>query len=117
MNSTEESPPIWPESATTGSALTPTARDARVGLLLLLVALAHGLLVRGERVAVLHDELAAAHEAEARAQLVAELVLHLVEGHGQLLVAAELVAHEVGERLLVRGAERELAVVAVGSGA
>ena len=88
--------------------------DARVGGLLLLVALLQRLLGGGEAVRVLHDELAAAHEAEARAHLVAELVLDLVERARELLVGAQLVLHEVGEGLLVRGAEGELAAVAVG---
>jgi hypothetical protein len=38
----------------------------------------------------------------------------VVERDGQLLVAAQLVSDEVGEGLLVGGAERELVVVAVG---
>ena len=88
--------------------------DAGVGGLLLLVALLQRLLGGGEAVGVLHDELAAAHEAEARAHLVTELVLDLVERARELLVGAQLVLHEVGEGLLVRGAEGELAAVAVG---
>ncbi len=88
--------------------------DAGVGGLLLVVALLQGLLGGGEGVAVLHDELAPTHESEARTKLVSELVLDVVEGQRELLVAAQLVADEVGEGLLVGGAERELVVVAVG---
>ncbi len=66
-----------------------------------------------EGVGVLHDELATAQQAEAGAHLVAELVLDLIERHRQRLVAAKLVAHQVGEGLLVGGTQAELAVVAV----
>ena len=66
-----------------------------------------------ERVRVLHDELAPAHEAEARPHLVAELRLDLVEVHRQVAVRAHLAAHEVGDHLLVRRPEAEVAVVAV----
>ena len=66
-----------------------------------------------EGVAVLHHEFAAAHHAEARADLVAELHLHLVEVLGQLAVAPELAADHVGDDLLVGRADDEVAVVAV----
>ena len=66
-----------------------------------------------KRIRVLHDEFAAAHEAEARADLVAELDLDLIEVLRQLAVGADLTAHEVGHDFLVRRAEAELAVVAV----
>ena len=66
-----------------------------------------------EGVGVLHDELPAAHEAKARAELVAELILNLVKRHGKLFIRTQLVAHEVGEGLLVGGAEDEVALVAV----
>src|SRR5207244_4855307 len=66
-----------------------------------------------KRIRVLHEESAAAHEAEARADLVAELDLDLIEVLRQLAVGADLAAHEVGHDFLVRRAEAELAVVAV----
>ena len=66
-----------------------------------------------EGVRVLHQELAAAHEAEAGPDLVAELHLDLVEVLWQLAVRADLPAHEVGHDLLVRRAEAEVALVAV----
>ena len=87
--------------------------DVGVGRLHLVVLLLQALLRGGEAVAVLHDELAAAHEAVAGAELVAELVLDVVEVHGELLVAAKLVAHERRDGLLVRGAQDKLALVAV----
>jgi hypothetical protein len=66
-----------------------------------------------EAVGVLHDEFAAAHEAEARADLVAELRLDLVERGGQLLVGAQLVAHQARDELFVRGAQAQAVAVAV----
>ena len=44
-------------------------------------------IVHVERVAVLHDELTAAHQAEARPNLVAELRLDLIEIDRQVPVA------------------------------
>src|SRR5262249_31429036 len=66
-----------------------------------------------ERVRVLHDELAPAHEPEARADLVPELHLDLVEVLRKIAVGADLPANQVGHDLLVRRAEAEVAVVAV----
>ena len=88
--------------------------DPGVGGLLLLVALLQGLLGRAERVGILHDELSPTHEPEAGPQLVAELILDLVERDRELPVALELAANEVGEGLLVGGTERKAAVVAIG---
>ena len=87
--------------------------DVRVGVVHLLIGDVHALDVFIEGVEILHDELAAAHEAEARAALVAELVLDLIEQERQLLVAPDLVAHEVGDHLLVRRPEAEVPAVAV----
>jgi hypothetical protein len=66
-----------------------------------------------EAVEVLHGELARPHEAAAGARLVAELRLHLVDEDGQLAVALDEPLEEVDDDLLVRGAERQLAVAAV----
>jgi hypothetical protein len=43
-------------------------------------------------VGILHDEFAASHDAEARADLIAELRLDLVEIDRQLAVALDLAA-------------------------
>ena len=67
--------------------------DVGVGLLHLVVLLLQTLLRGGEAVGVLHDELATAHQAKARAELVAELVLNVVQVDGQLLIGAQLIAH------------------------
>ncbi len=56
--------------------------DVSVGLLHLVVLLLQTLLRGGEAVGVLHDELATAHQAKAGAELVAELILDVVEVNG-----------------------------------
>ena len=66
-----------------------------------------------EGVAVLHDELAAAHQPEARADLVAELRLDLEQVDRQLLVALDDLADDVGDDLFVRGAEAEIGALAI----
>ena len=69
--------------------------------------------VEMKRVAVLHQELARAHHAEAGPDLVAELQVDLIEVAGQLLVALHFAANDVGDDLFVRGAETEVALVAI----
>src|SRR4029077_18283645 len=74
------------------------------------------LAVRGvevERVAVLHDELAATHETEARAYLVSELHLDLVEVERHITVGTHVAAHQIRHHLLVRRPKAEVAVVAI----
>ena len=56
--------------------------DVSVGLLHLVILLLQALLRGGEAVGVLHDELATAHQAKAGAELVAELILDVVEVNG-----------------------------------
>ena len=60
--------------------------DIGVRLLHLVVLLLQALLRSGEAVGVLHDELAAAHQAKTGTELVAELVLNVVQIDGQLLI-------------------------------
>ena len=52
-------------------------------------------------------------EPEARAHLVAELDLDLIEVERQLAVGAHLAADDVGDHLLVRRSDAELAIVAI----
>src|SRR5690606_39825668 len=66
-----------------------------------------------ERIAVLHDKLPGAHDAEARADLVAVLVLNLVDDERELPVRADLRTDHVGDDLLVGRPEAELPAVAV----
>ena len=69
--------------------------------------------VHVEVVAVLHQELAAAHDAEAGADLVPELPLDVVERQRQVAVACDVGAEDVGDHLLVGGPVEEVAVRAV----
>jgi len=63
-----------------------------------------------EAVGVLHDELFGAHQAEPRADFVAELGLDLVDRAGELAVRADLAGQEFGDDLLVGRPERHQAV-------
>jgi hypothetical protein len=87
--------------------------DPPVGALHGVVGVVQALGVGVEGVGVLHDELAAAHEAEAGPDLVAELLTDLVEGDGELAVRGHVLAHHVGDHLLGRGSEAEVPLVAV----
>ena len=87
--------------------------DVGVGLLHLVVLLLQTLLRGREAVGVLHDELAAAHQAKAGTELIAELVLNVVQVDGQLLIGAQLIAHQGRDGLLVRGAQHKLATMTV----
>ena len=92
----------------------PAAReDIRVRHRHLAVGLVHPLDILIERIKVFHDKLAAAHDTEARTALIAELVLNLIEQDGQLLVGAQLIAHECRNHLLMRRSHAELAVMAI----
>ncbi|MCY1397860.1 hypothetical protein D9M71_128800 [compost metagenome] len=84
-----------------------------VGLVHAVVGFLQGSLVDVEGVGVLHDELAATHQAEARADLVAEFGLDLVHVDRQLLIAVELVAGQVRDHFFVGRACAEVAVVAI----
>ena len=66
-----------------------------------------------EVVAVLHQELAPPHHAEARADLVTELPLDVVKRHRQRFVAFHMRTEDVGDHLLVRGAVQHVALVPV----
>jgi len=87
--------------------------DAAVGLEHDLIGRPQRVVVQVEGVGVLHQEFAGPHDTEARADLVAELGLDLVEVHRELLVGAQLIAGQVGDDLLVGGPEAELAGMAV----
>ncbi len=66
-----------------------------------------------EGIGVLHQELARAHDAEARADFVAEFHLDLIKADGQLPIAFDFAARDVGDDFLVGGAEAEIALVAI----
>ena len=97
-----------------GAELQPqAAEDARVGVVHVAVLALQIRVVGVERIAVLHDELARAHDAEARAALVAELGLDVIEVNRQLAVALQLAPREVGDHLLGGRLDHEIALVAV----
>ena len=87
--------------------------DRAVGAAHIVVGFLQRFLRRVEGVRVLHDELAAAEQAQARSDLVAELHLDLVERAGKLLVGTQLVADERRDELLMGGPEAEAVVVTV----
>jgi hypothetical protein len=70
-------------------------------------------LVEIEGIGVLHQEFAAAHDAEAGAHLVAELPLDMVEIERQVLVGLHIGAKNLGDHFLVGRAEQHLAFVPV----
>ncbi|KWV89428.1 hypothetical protein PFLmoz3_00850 [Pseudomonas fluorescens] len=84
-----------------------------VGLVHAVVGRLQGSLVGVERIGVLHDELAATHQAEAWADLVTKLGLDLIQVERQLLIAAQLVAHQVGDDFFVGRAGAEIAAMTV----
>ena len=90
-----------------------TVKDALVGRAHGLVADLGAVAVLVEGVGVLHRELAATHQPEARTAFVAELGLDLVEVLGQLLVALELLAGDVRHHLFAGGLDHEVTAVAI----
>ncbi len=87
--------------------------DALIGLVHDPVGLLGILFVGVEGIAVLHDELAPAHQAEARPDLVAELGLDLEKVERQLPVGADVLPDQVGDRLFMGRTDAEVAVVPV----
>ena len=71
------------------------------------------LVVEIEGIGVLHQELAAAHDAEARADLVAELPLDVVQVLRQFAVGFHRLAEDVGDHFFVGRTVQHFAVVAV----
>ena len=90
-----------------------TVEDFSVGLGHHLVASLGGRHVAVKAVGVLHGELAPAHQTKTWAALVAELGLDLVEVFGQLLVAANFLAGDVGDDFFARGLHDEVTAVSV----
>jgi hypothetical protein len=77
------------------------------------IAFREACFIRVERIGVLHQELARSHDAETRADFIAELGLNLVEIHRQLFVASEFTPGNVGDHFLVRGPVGEFPVVPI----
>ena len=77
-----------------------SGEDAAVGVVHVAIFADQILVAEVERIGVLHQELACTHDPKARADLVAELDLDLVEIDRQLLVRLQFVAREIGDRFL-----------------
>ena len=71
-------------------------------------------LVDVERIGILHQEFAAAHDAEARALLVAEFPLDVVEIERQAFVGFHVSAEDLGDHFLVGRPVQQFALVPVG---
>ena len=63
------------------------------------------------RVHIFHNELAAAHNTAFGAQLVAQLILELINANRQILVALQIITQQINDRLFVRPAETNLSTV------
>ena len=80
----------------------------------LVVGAARARLVEIERIGILHQEFAAAHHAEARTLLIAELPLDVIEIERQALVRLHIAAEYLGDHFLVGRPVQQFALVAVG---
>ena len=76
------------------------------------ISIIHGLVgstqtcfITVEGIAILHDEVTAAHQAEARTTLVTEFVLNLIQVQRQLTVGAYIALYESSNHFLMRRAE------------
>ena len=86
---------------------------AQIGHEHLVVGMPRAGLVDVERIGVLHQEFAAAHQPEARPHLVAEFPLDVIEVERQILVGAHIGAEDLGDHLLVGRPVQHVALVAV----
>ena len=84
-----------------------------VGVVHHAIGLTHPTLVPVERVRVLHQELSAAQQAIARTELVPVLPLDLIHVRRQVSVRRKLLLRQLGDDLLLRRTEEELAAVSV----
>ena len=78
------------------------------------IGLARRGLVDVERIGVLHQEFAAAHDAEPRPALVAEFPLDVKQVQRQRLVALHEAAEDVGDHLLIGRPVQQLSLMPVG---
>ncbi len=114
MNSWLRSPPIGPGFGAHRDRLQPHPREgAQIGDEHPVVGTARRGLVDIERIGVLHQEFAAAHHAEARTLLVAELPLDVIEIERQALVGFDVGAKDLGDHFLVGRTIQQFALVAV----
>ena len=69
--------------------------------------------IQVERIGVLHQELAPAHQPKARPHLVAELPLQMIEIERQIFVGAHIGAKNLGDHFLVGRPVQHVALVAI----
>ena len=79
----------------------------------LVVGMPRAGLIDVERIGVLHQEFAAAHQPEARPHLVPELPLDVIEIERQVLVGPHVGPEDIGDHFLVGRAVQHVALVAV----
>ena len=84
--------------------------DVFVGLDHGVVAFVEAGLVYVEAVSVLHIELADSDQSAPGPKFVAELGLYLVEGHGQVTIAADVGFDDGGQQLFAGRGEHEVAL-------
>ncbi len=87
---------------------TAAFEDAAVGVIHGVVGGVELFERRAEAVGILHQEFAGAKNTEAGAFFVAKLGLNLIEGDGQLTIAADVSGHQVGDDFFVGWAECEV---------
>ena len=97
-----------------GNSLKPTARkDALVSVIHVPVCFVGSFGINVKRIAVLHQKLLRAHEAEPRASLVTEFPLNLIKRNGKLAVGANNTLDEICDLLLGCGTKGGLALGAI----
>ena len=97
-----------------GAVVQPQAvEDAAVGAVHQVVGLLQRGLVRVEGVGIFHHELPRPHHTEAGPAFVPEFGLNLIKNHRQLPVTVVFVPHQIGDDLLVGGAEAEVPLVTI----
>ena len=114
MNSCDRLPPIGPDFGAHRNRFQAHALErAQVSDEHLVVGMLRAGLVEVERVGVLHQKFAAAHQPEARSHLVAEFPLDVIEIERQILVRAHIGAEDLGDHLFIRGTKEHVALVAI----
>ena len=112
---------LFAQVATNGAAVgrdgavgqAKAVKNTAIGLCHDLVAGFGAGLVTVKAVGVFHDELTPAHQAKTGTPFVAKLGLNLVEVFGQLLVALDVLARDVGHHLFAGGLHHKVAVMPV----
>jgi len=92
---------------------TGPLENTEIGIDHVLVGLIERLVGGVESVGIFHQEFAAPHQAEARADLIAEFHLNLVEVERKLPIAFDFTLDQGGDRFLVSAAHNHLVVVAI----